>query len=170
MLPSPKCEKIQIQKTDIQTQSAWSDGMKNCWLSPSYREPNPSGPYKSVLHFRSKYNEQREIRQWVNTIKGCSKIPIKFISSRNFQLLFHIYHLMSLLYKNIKYKTSDSNLRKNLMPLAGAYYQSTSCDHFYQLPYSTFNTILSSISVQYEKWYYQWGRVSMEISKICYQL
>ena len=91
ILPSSQCKNLQIQKTDIQAQSAWSDGMKNCWLSSSYREPNSGGTYKSVLHFRSKYSEQ-EKSEWVNTIKGCSEIPIKFIFSRNFQLLFYIYH------------------------------------------------------------------------------
>ena len=119
ILPSAQCKNLQIQKTDIQAQSAWSDGMKNCWLSSSYREPSSGGTYKSVLHFRSKYKmwsgcqvlrnkvewllpskkkkkrskySEQEKSEWVNTIKGCSEIPIKFIFSRNFQLLFYIYH------------------------------------------------------------------------------
>lgn len=129
--------------------SAWSDWMENCRLSPFWRNPSPSGPYKPALHFTSRYTEQKEIRQSI-----VLKVSQKFPSISSKISIFPSIIITELLYATkiltIK-QVSLTSEKEYIMSQVGAYHQSTSFDHFYQMPQSTFITVLSSILIHYQK-------------------
>lgn len=91
------------------------------WRTADYISPLESNPGELpplVLHFRSKYNKKREIKELIlkfaekslqiHSLKKSSASLLSLLS-----LLFYLfYHLTPLLY--IKYRTSDSKLKKRI--------------------------------------------------------
>lgn len=154
MLPSPKWEKFQIQKTQLyRHKNAWSDWMENCCLPPTENQNQSQSQVDlkgccCILEVNAMNKEKSDSE--LTLLKVTQKFPsnsfLQEISS--FSFIFITY---------IKYKTNGSHLRKRKYNTTGwSISLSPSFVNFYHIPSSTFITVLSSIPIYNWRWYYQW--------------
>lgn len=109
MLPSPKWEKFQIQKTQLyRHKNAWSDWMENCCLPPTENQNQSQSQVDlkgccCILEVNAMNKEKSDSE--LTLLKVTQKFPsnsfLQEISS--FSFIFITY---------IKYKTNGSHLRK----------------------------------------------------------